>query len=70
MIVFVEISLPAFYYSLNTEQYARFFIRKYHPELRFSHMKGRYAMCEREQALSLPFKNRQVPKPRNQNKLL
>lgn len=62
----VSITLPEIYYSLNTERYARGFVKKYHPELKFSHMEGRYAVCEKvthERPLSRSPKSRSTKQP-------
>jgi hypothetical protein len=47
MKVLVSMTLPEIYYSLNTERYARSFMKHNHPELTFLYMEGRYAVCER-----------------------
>jgi len=44
--VLVQMTLPEIYYSLNTERYARSFMKHNHPELKFLYMEGRYAVCE------------------------
>ncbi|MBP3951152.1 hypothetical protein [Bacillus suaedae] len=55
-------TLPAFYYSLNTEQYARGYIKKYFPELTFIRIDGKEAVCEKKDEYPVPV-SKNIRKP-------
>ncbi|OLS34194.1 hypothetical protein BTR22_19085 [Alkalihalophilus pseudofirmus] len=66
----LKIALPEVYYSLNTEKYARSYIRKNYPELIFIRLVERCVLCEKKEQVRTLRKKVTTKKADSQQRLI